>query len=103
MQALFTRLVRAVRHLHAAYAMFALLMLVLTGRLWWGWHWSRQLAAQMEEFRQRGWPASVEEMKSEPVADAENAFTLQMRAAKAVRVDSPATSSMNPPDYPPFP
>lgn len=86
--------------------MLLLVFLVLAMRLSWGWHARGALQAQLDEVRRRGEPVTLEELTSEPIPDADNAWTLQVKAAGiAVRtgVSSPSASNDEYRDFPPFP
>lgn len=82
-----------------------LIALVLAVRLVWGWHVARTLRSQVEEMRGRGEVATVDDLVTESVPDAENAWDVQTRAAQATRtaVSSPRASNDEYRPYPPFP
>ena len=83
----------------------ALIVVVLIVRLVWGWWVGRQLQAQLDEIRRRGEPAAVSDIVFAGVADEQNAWTYQTRAAKAIseKAESPSNSNLEYPDYPSFP
>ncbi len=85
---------------------FALLLaLTLATRLVWGWACQRILARQLDEQRRRGWPARLEDIQFAAVADEQNAAVAYANAAAAQvpGVDSPASSILEYPDFPPYP
>jgi len=78
-------------------------MLVL--RLWWGWWVGRQVEGKLAELRRQGHPVTLAEVPNAPVPDEENAWAWQVRAAKGANddgIDSPRTSTMEYPGYPPY-
>jgi len=86
------------------WAMASLLALVLVVRLMWGWWAARELAVQLEQIRSRGEPVTVGDVVYPWLADAENAFVLQMRAAAAQFSGlSPRNSTLEYAGYPPYP
>jgi hypothetical protein len=86
-------------------AVVALLLLVLVVRLVWGWQTHRALAARLAELREAGQPVEVGDVVQAKVPNAENAWHYQMLAAAALvpGVDSPASSNLAYPNYPPYP
>lgn len=82
-----------------------MVLLVLVVRLAWGWYAGRLVAAQLEPIRQRGEPTTLAEMPWEDVPDAGNAWLIQQKAIDSVSttVESPANSTLEYYDYPPFP
>jgi hypothetical protein len=86
-------------------SVLALVLVVLAVRLVWGWYTDRTLRGQLEVIRGRGEPVAVEDMTFASVPDAENAWNLQARAARAhiAGVDSPRNSNDEFRNYPPYP
>jgi len=83
----------------------SLLLFTLLLRLIWGWYADRQMRALLDEYRRRGQPVRVEDLKFADVPDAQNAWFFQMKAAAAVvpGVDSPRTSALEYRPGPPYP
>ncbi|MCY2951730.1 MAG: hypothetical protein NTU53_07100 [Planctomycetota bacterium] len=87
-------------------AVTALIALVLVVRLVWGWWVGRQLQAQLDEIRQRGEPVAATDMVYPFVPDSENAWLLQLQAVQVIvksGVESPSNSSLDCPNYLPYP
>jgi hypothetical protein len=80
-----------------------LLALMLAGlRMAWGREAKRRLGRELEPIVARGEPVSGP-TNPPPVPDAENGARLYLKAMTVFGTDSPSTSAMNFPDYPPFP
>jgi hypothetical protein len=90
---------------HKLRALGLLLGFVLAVRLAWGWYVGRQLAAQLAEMRRLDEPVEVSDVVCPSVPDSQNAFAVQLQAAKALapKVDSPSNSRLDYRDYPPYP
>src|SRR5687768_13880680 len=86
-------------------ALAGLILFTLLLRLLWGWHADRQVQALLDEYRRRGQPVTTRELKFTSVGDADNAWLVQTRAAKAIipGTDSPRTSNLDYKSYPPYP
>ncbi|MFI5381315.1 MAG: hypothetical protein ACHRHE_18615 [Tepidisphaerales bacterium] len=82
---------------HKLRSLGMLLGFVLVVRLTWGWHVGRQLSAQFEEMRRLGEPVDVSDVVYPDVPDSQNAFAVQLQAAKALsaKVESPSYSSLS--------
>ena len=82
-----------------------MLALVLIVRLVWGWQTGRALAALMDFNRERREPVTLGDLNPKTLADADNAWLVQMRAASSIvaGVDSPRASNDTYRDYPPYP
>jgi hypothetical protein len=83
-----------------------LIALIVGLRLLWGWHTGRTLRAQLDQIRARGEPATLADLKFDPVPDAENAAAIQIKAATTAQrtgVSSPSSSNDEYRDFPPFP
>ena len=82
-----------------------LLLVALTAlRLWWGREARRRLEAALAPIVARGDPIDAAGMNLPPVADEVNAALYLRRAAAVIdrNADSPAASSLEWPDHPPF-
>ncbi len=86
-------------------AIAALLAFLLVLRLLWGWWVARQLQSQLAELRQRGQPTDVADLVFPSLPDEHNAWALQSQASFALApgVDPPRASTLEYPDYPPYP
>jgi hypothetical protein len=89
---------------HPWFALLMLLVLALGARLLWGWSASRMLEEKLADLRQLGEPVQPADFVYERVPPAENAWPLllQAEAALAPGVDSPSTSNLDYPQFPPF-
>ena len=85
-------------------AVLGLVALVLVIRLGWGWYIGRQLRAELDQVRQRGWPVAVADVQLGWMEDSQNAAVLLQRASQAhvASVYSPRSSSMEYRGYPPY-
>src|SRR5437773_1827040 len=81
----------------------ALVLLVLVMRLVWGWYAHRLLRVEQDAIRRRGEPVVPEDVRFEPLAQSQNAWTVLMNAAaaQAPGVDSPRNGNDDYKDYPP--
>ena len=64
--------------------------MIIVFRLGWGWWVGRELEGKLAEIRKRGEPVLVSDVHFQSVADSENAWLVQVQAAKAknpVRTD----------------
>jgi hypothetical protein len=81
-----------------------LLALGLAGvRALWSWEATRRLDRELEPIIALGEPVSGPMMDQPPVPDGENGALLYLKAMTVIGTDSPSTSAMDFPDYPPFP
>jgi len=69
----------------------------------WGWEAKRRLDRELEPILALGEPVSGPMMDPPPVPDGENGALLYLKAMTVFGTDSPAASSMEYPDHPPFP
>ena len=69
----------------------------------WGREAKRRLGRELEPIIAAGEPVSGPGMNPPPVPDAENGALLYLKAMTVFGTDSPAASSMEYPDHPPFP
>jgi hypothetical protein len=85
-------------------AILAIALVIVALRLGWGWYARAELSKQIQAIRARGEPVWPTDIKFEAVPDAENAFSLQMRAARSTvsGVDSPRSSNLTYAGYPPY-
>jgi hypothetical protein len=80
-----------------------LLLVTLSVRLWWGWHFSRLLEMQNAALRARGEAADPEEVVFPPVSAEQNAWPLIARAMQADDKSAPSNQYNSVPEYPPYP
>jgi hypothetical protein len=73
-------------------------------RLGWGWEADRRLRRMVEPLRAERWPLTVVDLAPPTVPEEENAAAYLKAAIAAIdrRNESPASSSLSYPDYPPF-
>jgi hypothetical protein len=90
---------------HPWYTLAALALFVLALRLGWGWIVAAQLRATFADIRARGHPLTLSDFSNPSVPNQENAWWWQSRAASALneKIDSPRTSILDYPGYPPYP
>jgi hypothetical protein len=72
-------------------------------RAFWGREATRRLGRELEPIIALGEPVSGPAMNPPPLPDAENGALLYLKAMAAFGTDSPSTSAMDFPEYPPFP
>src|SRR5437867_125690 len=81
-----------------------LILLMLLLRLGWGWWVHRQVQGKLARLHEEGHPIALSELPITPVAEEENAWAWQERAAKIIndKVDSPRSSTLQYANYPPY-
>jgi hypothetical protein len=85
-------------------AVFTIGLLMAALRVGWGWYAGRALAKRVAAIHRRGQPVWPQDVRFEAVPDSENAFVLQLRAARSTvsGVDSPRSSNLTYAGYPPY-
>jgi hypothetical protein len=70
-------------------------VLLVAGRLWWGWYADRQLAALYADYHARGVPILPEDFQPKSLRNEENAAFYWMRAGGALTYLNPSPSNSN--------
>lgn len=94
------QLPRFLRRHRGLTAFLLLLLLMLLLRLGWGWQADRQLRAMKADLRRQGHAVEMSDVVIPKVADAQNPLLIYSRAP--IMTDSPRSSSMQYPSYPPY-